>query len=720
MAAAHAMTGASVASSPVHPLFASTRAAMDLLLTNQFSSLTSLGSSRSSADLLVARIDCWMRVVHAVTSPDAAEMERTLQHVWSVESRAKSTPARGKTHSKSASSDSDSPTEESQRLQPSAIALQLIQADTSLLGGVIQALQERWLKSTWNLNRSWGFYSAALKAIDAAEHALATATTPHAQAEMDRSELAELRAWAQLGEGSFEFLLSLLPPTVIRIGGWMGFSGDRQKAVQLLTDSYTSSMCASAFSAFALINFVFTIITYMSESEAIYLPVVEAALQWMHAHAGESAFYLLMQSRLARHRRQLSDAIQLSSDAISRASAGGWPRLGLQMHPGWCAFFLQEWRDAVLYFDQLIFKPDTPAGGYNPTTDYVTDRTPWTPAQISQLTASQQTLVEPSRLNSQAFYALLIGLSHMHLHLESEEAQSEAKHAAAEPSPAIIVDSTSADPNLAPSPEPMPSPSPPPPDIGSRVESSSRSNSLTVSSPMPAQLSPSSLGEVASSSAGSRASRDHLNRAYFYIQTALSLLDPKRPKPMDVYSRRKCTELLARPVSHLPATIWVDTGDLYLKWNAAQQMPPTQIEHVVARLRAIARDPPSYLTLEQQACAHLYTANMLRGLGAAALPHARQSLDAFALFLPTLQRSSSRARTDGTLSFGHFESAMVYFGAGEYARAKQELKLAQSVGSHDQYHIMQVRSHALARMIKEATRKQAERRAAGVGAAAAT
>ena len=501
----------------------------------------------------------------------------------------------------------------------------------------------------------------------------------------------------------------MMPPTVARIGGWLGLVGDRAKGIRYLTECYSakSPPYYASFAAVVQCNFLVGLITYMQEREEIYLPDMKHALNWGKMHHPQSVLFLLIEARLRRHERRVEDATRLAEQCIIQFREGGLPEVAvlLNIFTGWCEMFACDWSAAAKSTNRMLHSPDYPLGYYDTNVDYTTNRTPWSNAYIASLDTKSSRLL-PSRINSQAFYSLITAFSHFHLSFlaakqekaaaaatgnENDEGKQTIRSESKLENQSASSSSSSASLPLVQSPSPSSSPA-----------ASSSSSSVSAS---PSPLSSSSSSSVRCTS------QEELNTAFFYVQNALTLLDSRRYKPMDIYTKRKSLELLQRSLTNdFEAFVWLDTCELFLKWNGAQQMNQQQIEYVLNVLRDIQQHLPSSFNDVQRAVLHLYQGTMLRGLSALLPRSINGGNEYHQLAYEQLKRClayeqallhSSQVKIEGTLSFVYYETAIICFEMNRIGEAKEYMKKSSAIKDFDQSNVMQVRNHALAKMIKE-------------------
>lgn len=116
--------------------------------------------------------------------------------------------------------------------------------------------------------------------------------------------------------GSYNLLLSLLPPTVMKVAGWVGFSGDRELGLRLLHASQRSSSFMALFSCLLLLSFYNSIPAFTGEPEDTYAAQSSALSAWAESRYGRCCLYLLALSKAHRTRREMQQAIRVAKQAI--------------------------------------------------------------------------------------------------------------------------------------------------------------------------------------------------------------------------------------------------------------------------------------------------------------------------------------------------------------------------------------------------------------------
>lgn len=230
----------------------------------------------------------------------------------------------------------------------------LIQADTHLLGAMIQTLQQSYAKSAWNLRKSWVHHQTARELLSTLREA--PADSPDA-AERLAKDLVEVQGWSDLGVGLFQLCLSFLPTTVSVAITWLGFSFDRKTGVDLLSQcaALSPEECfLSPIASFVLVIYYVALSDFVGTSLPEELDKAADLLKVAFRRFPGSLLFGWANSRLYRARAQLSQAIIEAERIITLAV--GLPVLHdlLLYQAGFCALFSLDWRLAREFFDRLL------------------------------------------------------------------------------------------------------------------------------------------------------------------------------------------------------------------------------------------------------------------------------------------------------------------------------------------------------------------------------
>ena len=369
-----------------------------LVMTNHFTAANSFFAQHSD-DPKVNLLSSLMSYLSAVSSHSDEDLNEALNSVWATEAFA-----RKQLVSSSHLGDS--------------IEGELIQADCHMLGSMIQFVQASYLKVAWNIRKSYNFYHHAEERIEKAE----------ADGDLHTDRVAELKGWMQFGVGMFQMVLSLLPPSVMKVAEWVGFGGDRETAFSYLQQSQQSPSFMAPFACLLLLSYYLTVSTFTGQEDPAFLVEARRLLDWAAVQYPDGAFFALMDSRYYRMKVEPRKAIEVAQKAL--LSIKELPSISILYlyQCGWCALFLLDWRQCALYFDALLHSK--PGGDYGPPPSssstsklgsgdsHAEDEEKRTEAEEADksLEAAEEELTDlsipPTKASAQGLYAYQTGLSY--------------------------------------------------------------------------------------------------------------------------------------------------------------------------------------------------------------------------------------------------------------------------------------------------------------------
>ena len=298
--------------------------AVRLVMTNRFDDAKAFFSEHSD-DPRVSLLSSLLAYLNAVSSHAEEDLTEGLRSVWATEADARKYLV--SSHDLALS-----------------IEGELIQADSHMLASMIQFVQQSWLKVAWNIRKSYNFYTHAERRLTQAEE----------DGSLSGVQLQERKGWMQFGVGMFQLVLSLLPPSVMRVAEWVGYSGDRERAFVYLQQSQQSPSFMAPFSALLLLSYYLTISTFTGNDDPSYLPKARALLDWAAVKYPGGAFFALMESRYYRTNVEPRRAIEVAQAGLT--SIREMPSISIMFiyQSGWCALFLLEYAESARYFDALL------------------------------------------------------------------------------------------------------------------------------------------------------------------------------------------------------------------------------------------------------------------------------------------------------------------------------------------------------------------------------
>ena len=340
-----------------------------LLLTNQFSAASKLYADKFNEDPKVALLHSFLSYGNAISSYSEADLKACVES-------CKRTEAIGEKLEKAGKKD------EAKRIEG-----MLIQADCALLTACVNLVAEEYVKMMWNMRKSYNMYQDVQKLVD----------------KYQGPAKAELAGWVKYGTGLFNILLSQLPPAVMSFAENIGYEGDRDKGLKLLSDCQQGPSFNAPFAALLLLVYYLTISPLTGDTIPGGMDHAKRLIDWGHVHYPNGAFFALMESRYYRSicdtRKAIDVAAQaektvaeLPPDTTSESIRGLF-----NYQTAWCYFFCLDWQHSAEDFDRLLHS--TLNGDYQP---------PGAPKPTTPATTKGQK--EPTQASAQGCYAYQIGL----------------------------------------------------------------------------------------------------------------------------------------------------------------------------------------------------------------------------------------------------------------------------------------------------------------------
>ena len=196
-----------------------------LLLTNQFTAAKRMYDEQYAADPKVALLHSFLSYGNAISSYSEADLKACIES-------CKRTNGIGEKLEKSGKTDAGK-----------KIEGLLIQADCDLLTALIMLVEETYVKMMWNMRKSFQGYQEVAKLVE----------------KYSGPNKAELAGWSKFGLGLFNVLLSQLPPSVNTIAEMIGFEGDRDRGLKLLTECQEGPSFNAPFAGLLLLVYYLTI-----------------------------------------------------------------------------------------------------------------------------------------------------------------------------------------------------------------------------------------------------------------------------------------------------------------------------------------------------------------------------------------------------------------------------------------------------------------------------
>jgi len=154
---------------------------------------------------------------------------------------------------------------------------------TWLVAGVIRVMKHNWIKCAYN------FANASRGIIGVQEIAL----------NWQGVERDEIVSTIQIILGIFNLVISILPPTLVRVAQLVGFEGNRENAINYLIATWKSETVFAPLAAMVLLGYALELKQFLdipSTDEDKFL--CKEILEWSEKDFGESIMFNLMRSNL--------------------------------------------------------------------------------------------------------------------------------------------------------------------------------------------------------------------------------------------------------------------------------------------------------------------------------------------------------------------------------------------------------------------------------------
>jgi len=179
-----------------------------------------------------------------------------------------------------------------------------------MFGGLIQVIQQSWMKASINLTKAWVIIKGSL--VDSLDF---------------RGPERELvRSLALFLVGALNLLVSVLPSSLVSLVQLAGFTGDRSKAISSLEISRLEEGPFSAFSAILTLNFLVYVKPFLLEAvKTGDLHDAQAIVDWAELKFPGSYFFKLGHASLCMTAKQPVTAVKVLAGLAE--SAGDVPTL---------------------------------------------------------------------------------------------------------------------------------------------------------------------------------------------------------------------------------------------------------------------------------------------------------------------------------------------------------------------------------------------------------
>jgi tetratricopeptide (TPR) repeat protein len=221
-----------------------------------------------------------------------------------------------------------------------------VRAQTHFLGSVIQLITEHYAKGMWNMRNSWNLFSQVKKDLE----------------DYEGDDKEEIQASYDMFVGFFNLVLSLLPPFVIAIASYLGYSGDRKLGLHMINKSFESKTIYSPFAAFFLLIYYCNVSEQIGDEDPEYDQKAESLLKWANETYPKSIFFDSMSVRHLRSRGEFGEAIRVADEALRISNDLPGIKILFSYNAGWCAWMMMDYDLHLKYYTSLFSNSDASEG----------------------------------------------------------------------------------------------------------------------------------------------------------------------------------------------------------------------------------------------------------------------------------------------------------------------------------------------------------------------
>jgi len=155
-----------------------------------------------------------------------------------------------------------------------------------------------------------------------------------------------------MGVGSFNLLLSLLPPRVLRLLEWVGFSGDKDKGIMWLNKGFELDGLRSPMCCITLLVYQIVVAPLLGIDDSD-LPYSERILNFYLEKFPTSSIFLYFSGRLKQTQGLLHEALAEYNQSVSMSI--DWQQIHhiCYWEMMWCHSFLGNWEQAAHFAGKL-------------------------------------------------------------------------------------------------------------------------------------------------------------------------------------------------------------------------------------------------------------------------------------------------------------------------------------------------------------------------------
>jgi len=199
---------------------------------------------------------------------------------------------------------------EKQLLENFRLDIETAQAEVSMQRGIVQFQNNSFLRGAYNLRKGWKGFEYLNDKINNKMQCT--------DVSQDNFVHPDIVNAINYGVGTFQFGISVLPSTIIKVLSYLGFRADREEGISMLRSAFDSqSRVSSPAAALLSVNYLFVPRAFADKETILneYQPIIDKLVETYP----NGSFFLYMAANFWRKKGDLSKAIGYLTKAVQRA-----------------------------------------------------------------------------------------------------------------------------------------------------------------------------------------------------------------------------------------------------------------------------------------------------------------------------------------------------------------------------------------------------------------
>jgi len=184
-------------------------------------------------------------------------------------------------------------------------------AEVSMQRGIVQFQANSYLRGAYNLRKGWKAFESLHDRVNKMQYVDPT---------QDNFVHPDIVNAINYGVGAFQFGISILPSTIIKVLSYLGFKADREVGLNFLRTAFNSQSRVTALAGALLsVNYLFVPRAFANKETILneYRPLIEKLVETYPS----GSFFLYMAANYYRKKGDLDKAIGYLTSAIANAES---------------------------------------------------------------------------------------------------------------------------------------------------------------------------------------------------------------------------------------------------------------------------------------------------------------------------------------------------------------------------------------------------------------